>query len=79
MERVVISRKTLESLVREVLEYWDYADTGLTSAEVRRVAIMLDEAIEVLGIQEQLHLESVERAQRDAEEWRKQQAAKESN
>ena len=78
METVTISRKTLESLVREVLEYWEYCDTGLTSSEVRRVALMLDDAIEVLGIQDQLHNESVERAMRDAESWRRQVAVEEN-
>mgnify|MGYP006921398520 CR=1 FL=1 len=79
MERVVISRKTLEALVREVLEVWEYTDLGVADAECRRVAVMLDEAIEALGIQQVLDAEQQARRQQMADEWRAQQAAKEDN
>lgn len=76
MEKVTISREALQLLADEMLEIWSYDGLDLTIARDRKVAVLMDEVIEVLGIQSQLDdKRNAEMAERNRI-WQEQQAAK---
>lgn len=75
MDQVTISKKTLERLTREVLDIWQFDGLDLTCSHARGIAMAMDEAIEALGMQEQLSQEAEIARQEAAAEWRARQAA----
>lgn len=78
MENTTISKRSLETLTREVLSFWecDYVDMG--NEHARYIAIALDEAIALLGLQPELdHKAQLER-ERAAAEWQARLDAKNS-
>ena len=76
MEKVTISREALQLLADEMLEIWSYDGLDLTIARDRKVAVLMDEVIEALGIQSQLDdKRNAEMAERNRI-WQEQQAAK---
>lgn len=74
METVTISKKSLETITRDLLELWEYLE--LDNAQGRKVVIALDEAIEVLGLQPELEHKAQAERERQAAEWQARQAAK---
>ena len=74
METVTISKKSLETITRDLLELWEYLE--IDNAQGRKVVIALDEAIEVLGLQPTLEYKAQLERDRQAAEWRARQAAK---
>jgi hypothetical protein len=74
-EKVTISKATLEALTRQVLEFYEFDSLELTHECDRKVAIILHEAIEALGIQPILDAERHARHEEAAAEWRARQAA----
>ncbi len=75
MENVVISRTTLRALVDQVLEWYECDALDLTWEEDRKRAIMLDDAITALGMQEELDLKRKLEQERQRAEWEARQAA----
>ncbi len=76
MEKVTISREALQLLADEMLEIWSYDALDLTIARDRKIAILMDEVIEALGIQSQLDdKRNTEMAERNRI-WQEQQARK---
>jgi hypothetical protein len=76
MEKVTISREALQLLADEVIQIWSWDGLDLTIAHDRKVAILLDEVIETLGIQSQLDdKRAAEMAERNRI-WQEQQAVK---
>ena len=66
---------TLEALVREVLEWYEFDTLELTHVCDRKRAVILHEAIEALSLQPVLDAERKAKAQEAAAEWRARQAA----
>ncbi len=82
METVTISRKTLEFLTQVLVEMYSWDGLDLTIESDRQVAIHIDEAAKALDLQHKLdaiRIERQEEAQRQMEEHRARQAAKENN
>jgi hypothetical protein len=75
METVTISKATLEALTRQVLEYYEFDSVELTYESNRKIAIILHEAIEALGLQPVLDAERKLRHEQEAAAWRARQAA----
>jgi hypothetical protein len=75
MENVVISKTTLRALVDQVLEWYECDALDLTWEEDRKRAIMLDDAITALGMQEELDLKRKLEQERQRAEWEARQAA----
>jgi hypothetical protein len=75
METVTISKATLEALVREVLEWYEFDTLELSHECDRKRAVILHEAIEALSLQPLLDAERKAKAQEAAAEWRARQAA----
>lgn len=73
METVTISKKSLEILTRDLLEYWEYLE--LDNAQGRKVIAALDEAIELLDLQPELDRKAELAREEQAAIWRARQAA----
>jgi sensor histidine kinase YesM len=77
MENVTISKGTLETLLETALQMYEYDGLDLTIESDRKIAIMVQEAIEAIdGFQEQL--EEKRRIETEAEQkrWKAKQEAK---
>lgn len=72
MEKVTISKKALETITKDLLEFWDYLE--LHDERGRKVVTALDEAIEILGLQPALDLKAQQEREEQARIWKERQA-----
>ena len=76
MEKVTISREALQLLADEMLQICSWDGLDLTIARDRQIAILMDEVIAALDIQNELDdKRNAEMAERNRI-WREEQAAK---
>ena len=74
MEKVTISKNTLEILTREVISIWECDYVEMTDTNARRIAIALDEAIEATGLQPELDRKAEQEREEQARLWKERQA-----
>jgi hypothetical protein len=75
MENVVISKTTLRALVDQVLEWYECDGLDLTWEADRKRAIMLDDAITALDMQEELDAKRQQEQDRQRAAWEARKAA----
>tara|TARA_B110000259_G_scaffold79618_1_gene93267 strand:+ start:319 stop:594 length:276 start_codon:yes stop_codon:yes gene_type:complete len=77
MENVTISKGTLETLLETALQMYEYDGLDLTIESDRKIAIMVQEAIEAIdGFQEQLEEKRRIEAEAEQKRWKAMQEAK---
>jgi sensor histidine kinase YesM len=77
MENVTISKGTLETLLETALQMYEYDGLDLTIESDRKIAIMVQEAIEAIdGFQEQLEEKRRIEAEAEQKRWKAKQEAK---
>ena len=77
MENVTISKGTLETLLETALQMYEWDGLDLTIEDDRKIAIMVQEAIEAIdGFQEQLEEKRRIEAEAEQKRWKAKQEAK---
>jgi hypothetical protein len=77
MENVTISKGTLETLLETALQMYEWDGLDLTIESDRKIAIMVQEAIEAIdGFQEQLEEKRRIEAEAEVKRWKAKQEAK---
>ena len=74
MENATISKKSLETLTREILSIWECDYAEMTDAHARKIATALDEAIAVLDLQPELDEKARQQREEQARLWEERQA-----
>ena len=74
MENATISKKSLETLTREILSIWECDYAEMTDAHARKIATALDEAIAVLDLQPELDEKARQQREEQARLWKERQA-----
>lgn len=78
MEKVAVSRETLEFFARELLGWYECDALDVTWEHDRKVARHMDELISALGLQEVLTAERKQRDEEAAAAYRARKAAEEA-
>lgn len=74
MENATLSKKSLETLTREILSIWECDYVEMTDAHARKIATALDEAIAVLDLQPELDEQARQQREEQARLWQERQA-----
>ena len=78
MEKVEVSRETLEFFARELIGWYEWDALDVTWEHDRKVARHMDELISALGLQEALTAERKQRDEEAAAAYRARKAAEEA-
>lgn len=74
MENATLSKKSLETLTREIISLWECDYAEMTDAHARKIATALDEAIAVLDLQPELDEKARQQREEQARLWKERQA-----
>ncbi len=74
MENATISKKSLETLTREILSIWECDYMDITDGHNRKIATALDEAIAVLDLQPELDEKARQQREEQWKIWKERQA-----